>query len=187
MERPYNPQLELFSKTGEPVRFKRHDSSPFFKRFRGYEKNILFVIGMTLLCIISFSLGVERGKTLKVGNSAVQAVKRDMPAVTSIPESTPVTQKPPTAIIREQRPQVEPQTAQELVKKGYTIQLASYKSRSFAQKEAQELRKKGLSPMVLPKGNWIILCVGNFNERKEAEILLLQFKKRYKDCTIRRL
>ena len=45
---------------------------------------------------------------------------------------------------------------------GYTIQLASYKSKSFAQKEAELLKKKGFVPLVIPKGSYTILCVGKF-------------------------
>lgn len=186
MERPDNTQLELFSKTGEPVQLKRQNAGPFFKRFRGYEKTILLVLGMAVLSIISFSLGVEKGKTLRA-NLDVPSLRQDLTTNSAVQESTPVTQKAPAAIIRQQLPLPQPQTAQGLLEKGFTIQLASYKSKSSAQREAQELRKKGLSPLILPKGNWIILCVGNFSEKKDAQTLLLQLKKRYKDCTLRRL
>jgi len=187
MERPENSQLELFSKTGEPVRFRRRDSSPFLRRFRGYEKRILFLLGIALVSIISFTLGVERGKNLRPDNAAIQAVRQEPQTVPVAPAPAEVTPQAPVVIIREQKPQAQTKLTRELTQNGYTIQLASYKKHSSAQKEAQELRKKGLSPLILPKGNWIILCVGNFNQKKDAEILLLQLKKRYKDCTVRRL
>jgi hypothetical protein len=65
--------------------------------------------------------------------------------------------------------------------------VASYQSKTHAQKEAEALRKKGVTPLVLSKGDYIIVCVGNFSNRDAAKSLLLDLRKRYQDCYIRRL
>ncbi|MBC8436526.1 MAG: SPOR domain-containing protein, partial [Candidatus Omnitrophica bacterium] len=67
------------------------------------------------------------------------------------------------------------------------IQLASYKARKFADKEAEVLKKKGLTAFVLYKGDYVILCAGKFSDKEEARNSMSQLKTRYKDCYLRRL
>ena len=56
-------QSELFSPTDNSGQYKPHFSrNSFFLRIRGYEKVMLLIMGLVLIIIISFSLGVERGK-----------------------------------------------------------------------------------------------------------------------------
>ena len=73
------------------------------------------------------------------------------------------------------------------IRKHYTVQVASFQTRKYAQKEAEVLRKKGFSPLVLPKGKYSILCVGNFSSRETAKPLLSKLRQRYRDCFVRRL
>jgi cell division septation protein DedD len=94
----------------------------------------------------------------------------------------------PAATIMLQQPQYPPsQQAQSSKGQAYTIQLASYKSNSHAQKEAAVLKQKGYSPLLLTKGEYIVLCVGNFSNKQNAQSLLPELSKRYGDCRIRRL
>ena len=69
----------------------------------------------------------------------------------------------------------------------YTIQLASYKKESSAKKEAEALKKKGFLPLVLNKGEYTIVCVGNFKYKNNASPLLPELRKRYQDCFVSRL
>jgi hypothetical protein len=56
-------QPELFTQSEDSGQYKAQISvSPFFSRFRNYEKAILLVMGMAILSIISFSAGVEKGR-----------------------------------------------------------------------------------------------------------------------------
>ncbi|MCX5706632.1 MAG: SPOR domain-containing protein, partial [Candidatus Omnitrophica bacterium] len=70
---------------------------------------------------------------------------------------------------------------------GYTIQVASFNNKSYALKEAEFLKKKGLVPLLFSNGNYIILCVGNFPNKETAQPLLSELNKRYPNCSIRRL
>jgi cell division septation protein DedD len=70
---------------------------------------------------------------------------------------------------------------------GYTIQLASYQNKGSAVKEAERLKKNGLTALVVAKGNYSILCVGSFNSKETAGPLLSQLKRKYQDSFIRRL
>lgn len=69
---------------------------------------------------------------------------------------------------------------------GFTVQVASYKADSAANREADNLRKKGFEVFVLPKGDYFILCVGKFAQSNEAKKFSGKLKSRYKDNMVRR-
>lgn len=71
--------------------------------------------------------------------------------------------------------------------KPYTIQVASYKDDQYAQKEANSLKKKKFDAFVITKGDFIIVCVGKFSKKEDANGILSKMKKNYNDCLIRRL
>lgn len=77
--------------------------------------------------------------------------------------------------------------SEKTIDKAYTVQVASFKDRTYAQKEAMDLRKKGYDAQVIPKGNHLIVCIGQFNDSEKANTALQKLKKRYKDSLVRRL
>jgi len=139
-------QPELFTQSEDSGQYKPQIlRNPFFLRIRNYEKVMLLIMGMVLLSIISFSLGVEKGKrvALALSNSASQ--------------------------------------------NAYTIQVAAYKNRELALRQAQLLTKSGFSPVAFAKGNYIILCVGKFSNQESAQPMLIRLQRAYANCRIRRL
>ncbi len=172
METQNSPQLELFSQTKDFNDLKaKKNSNSFLARIWNYEKTILIIIGMAVTGIISFSLGVEKGKSLSMlrNNHPLDAALTTQPSDKLSPKGESVKESEP------------------LERQNYIIQLASYKTRTYAQKEVELLKKRGLSPLVLSKGSYTVLCVGNLSNRETAQSLLSELKKRYKDCYIRRL
>ncbi len=68
-------QPELFTQSADSGQYKPQiRKNPFFLRIRNYEKAMLLIMGMALLSIISFSIGVEKGRHagLPGKNSAIQ-------------------------------------------------------------------------------------------------------------------
>lgn len=62
-EKHDSAQPELFTQNLSDGHYKPQiPKDPFFLRIRGYEKVILLVMGLILVGIISFSIGVENGK-----------------------------------------------------------------------------------------------------------------------------
>ncbi len=165
MEKVNSPQLELFSQQQNNSAETKSAgfNFSFFNYMRGYEKTILLIIAFLTIGIISFSLGVEKGKGQKI------PVTKEIAAPPKI-----------------QQPAVK---QEEAILQGYTIQIASYQARESARKEAELLKKKGLNPIILSKGKYSVLCVGSFSNREKAQALLLELEKnkRYKGCIIRRL
>lgn len=167
MEKQNNSQLELFSESRVHDRAGGHKTNRApLSYIRYYEKTLLIIIGIAMTGIISFSLGVEKGKNLSMGSAKQIKAKEEAMKEEAVKE---------------------PETPQTPQKEDYIIQLASYKTRTYAEKEAELLRKKGLSPLILNKGSYIVLYVGNLPSKKTAQSLLSELKKRYKDCYIRRL
>lgn len=171
-----NSQLELFSDKGIPVYDSRDTKdNPFFRFLKSYEKTLLALICIAAAGIISFSLGVEKGKKLSGLKADKAAALKPMPAKKQEITASPV--------------QLETRQAELAIeqKEGYTIQLASFKTKNFAEKEAAQLKKDGYTPIILTKGEYVVVCVGQFPEKETAKTMLSKFQKRYKGCYVRRL
>jgi len=188
MEKADNSQLELFSQLkGAGDSSSSSLNRPFFSFLWRYEKTILMIIGLFITGIISFSLGVEKGKklsTLKSGSLLDIAVttNKASPVALQKQEVNPGKVKNPVPV-----QEASPLEAAPLAKSRYTIQLASYRTRTYAQKEAEILRRRGLLPLVFSSGTYTVLCVGRFPDKETAFSLLSELKKKYQGCYIRRL
>lgn len=173
-EKKYS-QLELFSPSKDSLPVKTGILNPFLSYVWNYEKTILIIICFIITGIVSFSLGVEKGKRITMlksnSNLDIATGKQISPFLEKTDTQQPLT--------------TQPQTPLQL--QNYTIQVATYQTKTHAQIEAEALRKKGLLPLVLSKSGYTVLCVGNFSNQGAAKSLLSELKKRYRDCFIRRL
>ncbi len=176
MEKTDSSQLELFGQgrgTNQPA---KPLSRAFLDYLWSYEKTILLVICFIITGVISFSLGVEQGKRTHLTRIEVHKV----PQAQVLPP-VPLNNTPKIIV----KPVAQESSA--LASSGYTIQVASYQTKKYAQKEAEAIRKKGFSSFVLSKGAFSVLCVGNFSTQESAKAVLAELKKQYKGCIIRRL
>jgi hypothetical protein len=177
-----NTQLELFSQTAQGTQARGHPT--WFSYMRSHEKTLLLIIGFFMAAVISFSLGVERGKRIV---SLQDAAPKAEAAVTASSTAAPAraTALPPVSSVVPLAKAAPAQHAS--IAYGYTIQLASFSTKAGALKEAQNLTRKGFSPLVMAKGRYTVLCVGNFSDKNTAELMLAKFQKTYKGCMVRRL
>ncbi|MDD4939963.1 MAG: SPOR domain-containing protein [Candidatus Omnitrophica bacterium] len=175
-------QLELFDQQGASVRQHPRASFAFWGCITKYEKTILLIIAFAVTGIASFALGVEKGKNyatpktdsrLDLAARPPAAETRQAPArfISAPAEAVSKEQPAPTKILAE----------------SFTVQVASFSSNKNAQKEADALKKKGHSALVLSKGKFSIVCVGKFSKRSDAEMLLAKLRNKYQDCRLRRL
>jgi hypothetical protein len=183
MEKTGSGQLELFSQAKSGVQGNASASKVFITCISKYERVLLIFIGFVITGIISFSFGVEKGKSsamLKTDSHLDIAAKVvPAPIVVAAPVFDKAANNEPYQLAKEIK-------SKEFIQ-NYTIQVASYMNRISAQKDAEALKKKGLSTTVLSKGKFSVVCVGSFMNREEAETLLPRLKKQYQDCRIRRL
>ncbi|MFA4983912.1 MAG: SPOR domain-containing protein [Candidatus Omnitrophota bacterium] len=178
-------QLELFSQTSDAPK-KRREGRPLLSRLRGYEKIILGIIVLLVTAIASFSLGVEKGRSLALRKTNLRI---DV-ASSKNTGTAEATQGPAVISPAAKEPaltEADSKTKEGTSEHTYTIQLASFSNKTSIEKEAALLRKKGYNPLVIPKGKYTIICVGSFSDRETANKVLAEFKKRYKDSLIRRL
>jgi hypothetical protein len=204
-ERP--SQLELFSQADpcEHLIAKPVDSG-LLDFIKLYEKALLLVIGFVITGIVAFCLGVENGKTAAItsGSSRFDVAGpksvQDPGGISFSKKEIPKSEKPQNPDsrvsfsiqgqlknmpVKQEIILQDPASGQD--KSAYTVQIASYQARGSAEKEMAKLRLKGLTPLVIKKGSYSVVCVGTFNNKEKAKSLLTQLKSKYRDCYIRRL
>lgn len=207
MDKTNHTQLELFSQSGEAAATRRPGrNSAVFGFMRAYEKTVLIAIGVIITGIISFSIGVERGKKIaglqnnarldvaldsrkeapaeKPGFTPAPAIDISRGAFTGAAEPAGIAQP---IILAKNKPAKAQDIAQGPQQNKYTIQLASYRAKMEAEKEARRLKKSGHTALILNKKDYVILCVGKFSKKDTARPLLSQLTKKYPGCYIRKL
>lgn len=172
-------QLELFkSQKYKSDKLKKRNFRPhFFGFIRAHEKTISIIIVFFISSLISFSLGVEKGKRFATNKTQPRKIKAQ-------PKKSIPTDKSPAANFEEKE-------ENRLEKKNdayeYTVQVATFKTEAYAKKEAERLEKQGVKALIVPRGDFVFVCVGKFTQKQEADPTLNQLRKRYQDCFVRRL
>lgn len=194
-------QFELFP---EAIEGAEKDTRPrhFFSSLTfSFENIVISGIFILMAIVIAFSLGVEKGRRAGVVALPVSQV-REIPVAQQVnilltPAQTTATQVVPpargsittatTGVKKIENTKEELTKPMEITDGSYTIQVASFKSKDYAQKEAGTLKKNGYNSLIIPKKSHLIVCVGKFSGKDQAQVVLTQLKKKYKDCMIRRL
>ncbi len=141
-------------------------------------ENVIFASIIVMLSIVvSFALGVERGKNInREGREVVEAPPEETITLAAIEVTGPEAKPPQTRA---------PVPEKNNVKARYTIQLVSYKSPDQAEKEKNKLLNKNIDAFIMPSGNWYQICAGGYKDMDEAKSALKKFKLDYKDSFIR--
>ena len=170
---------------------------------------ILLSVVLVLLLVISFSLGVGRGRKIALKGLEKETTQEEtLLAFTSVPKQGAVevvkpepkepeetekisvkeVNKPKQRTARVET--IEPPKVKASSKdsgKRYLIQVASYLTKDKAQEEANKLEGNGFPTKIEKKGKYVVIFVGEFNNRTVAEENMQQLRKVYHDCFIRRL
>lgn len=174
---------------------------------------IMLSIVVVLLLILTFSLGVEKGKkfyllahkeekTLKtvemesrlpvidVQNSTDSTLKTN---ITTLKIEKPMMVKTNGMIVQGKTLRIKDtpvkiiSTKPSEIREKYVIQLVSYRKREKALEESKRLKASGYPILLLDKGEYVVIFVGAFVDKNEAQNKFTALKKQYKDCFIRRL
>ena len=137
----------------------------FMLRF-SVEKLIFILIAIVVLVVIVFCLGVELGKNKARPVLPVlvteSAEVMDIPApATNI--NTPVSKKGAV----------------------YKIHLATYVGKESARRQMLKVNESGFPAYIKASGKFFLLCIGDYHDRQQAEGVLMQVRKKYKDCYIK--
>jgi cell division protein FtsN len=194
-----NNQRELFGQAPQEIkprfaeRLKISLPVSNFKINLTAQSLIFCALAVIFLNLVTFSLGVLRGKTLVTSQAAKNeeaALKEDrqsksMPAEMS--KEIPAAVKPEIIIPKAKeidKPAVSP-VEKEAQK--YVIQVASFRSVQTARKVLAKLKKDGVSSYLQTKGQYTVVCAGNFKKQMQAKLVLAQLKKEYGDCLIKKI
>mgnify|MGYP001576228261 CR=1 FL=1 len=184
-------QFELFPGTADSYPRIEKQRFYFSSLTLNFDTIVVLSIIIVMLMVLSFSLGVERGKRVIVSKMA--ATRQPTPAVLVAPEThKTINIHSPSRIGNPAAAPADPpqqiiETFAENVKSVYTVQVASFKQAKYAHQEANNLKNKGYDIFVLQKGSHFIVGVGRFNQKAEAKVLSSKLKGQYKDCVIRSL
>ncbi|MDP8265562.1 MAG: SPOR domain-containing protein [Candidatus Aceula meridiana] len=183
-------QFELFPHSPADAPDPHKSKFLFSSITLSFENIIILTVCLFMVIILSFSIGVERGKiaALPSGDepikqqAALEQESRTMPSQTIIPE------EPKVSVVAQAS--VEPASenvSEKPLQDYFTVQVASFKTNKYAEKEAQSLKQKGYESFVIPKGKYIIVCAGKFLTNLDAKGFITELKYKYKDCLVRRL
>jgi hypothetical protein len=202
VEKEEHSQLELFSQErgSTQLRSKKQFSGSLLGYIANYEKIILLIIGFIITGVVSFCLGVEKGKSAAGPRLNLQFDMAQEPVLKTPPakktqnenSSLPVNSETQTGLIARagQNSAFKKQIIQPVAQQaqgGYTIQVASFQARDYAQRETEKLKKEGFYALILSKGSYSVVCVGNFADKATAQPSLSKLKQSYRDCYLRRL
>ena len=193
-------QQELFEEF--VIREKRKGG--FFKAFRfkkslfpqhklnisvSYEALIIGLIGLVLTISVIFSVGVERGKNLEYAEASYKDMHPTAEGKAEEPQIQP-TEKPievqKQPVFKPKEQEIEKAVPVPSEEKPFTVQVASFRTRTLAEKELSRLKDIGYSSDVLKKGNFFIVCVGTYEKKELAQKTLIDLTRIYKDCYVRR-
>lgn len=143
------------------------------------EKLVFLGIGVIMIMVVIYALGVERGKAVIRINTA--AVTSSAPVRTA-----PSVQKPPVAPVRIMAVDtVEPVPVRVKPSKSYAIVAASFTRKEWAQAESDHLRKKGYDAFVIESTPYFVVCVGSYSTREKAKFALKKVRLTYKDAYLK--
>jgi Sporulation related domain. len=158
------------------------------------EKMVFAAIGIIMLMVIFFALGVEKGKSAAYAKfKAAKPAVKNMVAVQSIlavPSRTPIVVArspvaaniPPKAVA-----ETAPVKAQAAIDKTkpFTVSAGSFIVEDSALTVVSRLKAAGLEAYVYYKEPHYVACVGSFQNRDAAGKTLNTVKQMYKDAFIR--
>ena len=158
------------------------------------EKMVFAAIGVIMLMVIFFALGVEKGRSAAgLKFTAKKTIAKDIIAapailvksatapiiVTKSAAATNITPKinPPAAAVKTQA--VFDKT------KSYMVVAAAFSREDLALKEVGKLKTAGLGAFVYYGEPYYLACVGSFQSKDSAQKILNKVKQMHRDAYVR--
>lgn len=141
-----------------------------------YENIFLLSIGLIMLLIVCYSLGVEKGRHLaQLIPSRPDTLKKQVQEKPAIKSRELKKKKIKVKVAQ------TPQASKTLA----YIQVASFRTEKYARKEIRRLEDKGYQPFLAQWGKFKVVCVGGYKDKSEAFGDLKKLEKIYGDCYVR--
>ncbi|MFC1548537.1 SPOR domain-containing protein [Candidatus Omnitrophota bacterium] len=188
---------QYYEKKGrKPSLLRRYSEQRFLPHIKiPVEYVVIIAIGILMLAIVSYAVGVERGKRLSgIGpeeptkESVITSEEkdvRDMPVPVK-EEAKSVQKRERAKTDVEKAPAQKRRTVVRKVESVYLIQLASFRNQDAAVKEAVKLNQKGIATEIAKSGDWYQVYAAGYRTIEEARDAKKKLSVDYKDCFIRR-
>lgn len=186
-------QAELFDNLPGPDKTinNKKFTLPKFSLSLSCENSFFIIIVLGMLMIACYSLGVENGKHLVLlhNNGIVNNIEEQEEKTQAVP-AEPGLDEPKKERIRlettqTQKVEPEPISKEEPRKKLY-IQVATFRTDKYADKEIKRLKNKGYRPFIVSRGKFRQVCVGGYKDKTDAEKALKKLRTLYADCILRK-
>ncbi len=141
-----------------------------------YENIIILSIGLVMLLIVCYSLGVEKGRHL------VQAKSEDIGLEQEEAQKIPKIESPKP---KEKKMKIEVVQTEDISNILPYIQVASFRTDKYARKEIEQLKNRGYRPFAATRGKYRVVCVGGYKNKDEARKAMKELKEVYTDCILR--
>lgn len=141
------------------------------------EKLVFTAIGMIMLLVVFFALGVEKGKSSAIDKLAAEKMKgsEDVIAVPAV-SVKPVQAPPPAAVkVKAAFDKTKP----------YMVVAAAFSREDFALKEVGKLKTAGFEAFVYYGEPYYLACVGSFQNKGSAGKILNKVRRMHKDAYVR--
>ena len=179
----------------KPKHFRFSNFPGRFLRLRvAYEDAVFTLLGLVLVVLAGFCLGVERGKQLGPQLEAVSmtgfATAQSSPVAepAGVPAAAaPQPRKPIPVIPAAVSPAPAPAVSEPAASGGFAIQLATYLGQQAAQEEVRRLAKQGVQAQLLKQGKYLELRAAGYRSKQEAKTALAGLRKKYPDAFLKRV
>lgn len=170
-----------------------------------HQSVIILVICVLMSLVVSFTLGVEKGKLIAKNTFEAQKSVLALAPADRATTANPAAAQQKLALSQETAvleakvalSAVAPDKTEETAlaaknKEGapqnaYAIQIASVKSVSAAKQLTESLVKKGMPSFTRTSGKYTIVLAGNFPKKEDAKISLKELQKTFADCFIKKI
>jgi len=200
-----NIQKELFefeTQKKQPRRFGQFFQKADFTVSLNAERLVFTSIGVIMLLVVSFALGVERGKSVSSDQAErnVQAITQAaaQPRISAVTQAQQAVKAKPvnTAAVAMPKDKIQPPAAQKArpsaqlqvtddKSKPYTIVAAAFSKEAFAVAEANRLKANGIEAFVYHGEPYYLACVGAFANKESAQKTLNKVKQIHRDAYVR--
>lgn len=146
---------------------------------------VIIAIGTLVLLIISYAVGIERGKRLSDIKYEKEQVEELVPIERRVVDKEVRGSMTKSSGILET---IEnPKDISPSRKSGYIIQLASFKNEGSARAEIKKLKKKGVKGRLTKSGEWYLVYATGYRKISDAKKARQELIADYEDCYIRKV
>jgi hypothetical protein len=141
---------------------------------------ILFIFLMVASYIAGYSKGTRAGDLKEVSSVVLDAIRIEEPHQTAKSSTA-------AAVSKDEIKTAEREDGQKPEIKSFALQVVTYNNLEYAQSERDKLKKRGFPAYILRRGKYRVVFVGDYKKQSEANKVLEQLRKTYKDAFIKEL